>query len=340
MADMKPGNMSRLRRTPRPALLIMCSWLGPAILATFWGITAWLAALGDTPRSQIAAESRATLDCGDCHQTVVEAWTNSAHAHAATSELFLARLHVSGNEKDCLPCHAPQPVLRTGVTNPVQVRRADIDDGVNCAACHEMLVGVAAARARRDAPCRPKLATQLTSDALCGSCHRAIYEDTLAARAGGLTSRCIVCHMAHDAADGAPPRPDHRFVARPPADTVELRARRDDGIVVEVVNHNPAHAFPGERHNRELMLRLEYEPAGAPYPEVRYHTIRAVAPFGSERRSNDIAAGQTYHHTFPDPGSVASVALLYKRVPWILHAEADVLAQVRLPPPPAKQEAP
>lgn len=307
---------------------------GAVVLAVlFWLTTVWMARDGDdramsTLGDQTSLGNASTSDCSTCHPATVAAWRQSAHAQAATSEYFQARLRTVGTEHDCMPCHAPQPMLRTGIANPILARPTPFDEGVSCASCHATLIGVAAFHTRDAAPCKPRASPGLSSDAFCGSCHRSIYDDVRRARVEGLQPNCVECHMLGRTSEGARPE-GHSFQTGPLGHSVGLTVRREDGLLVEVSNSNSAHAFPGERHNRVLMLKIEYFDGDEVVREA-YHTIRAVIPFNTPRRNDDIGAGQTYAHRFEGHSGPVRISLLHKQVPWILHDGATVVRQVTL----------
>lgn len=326
------ANGSTHRRASRCSLVRLS---GLIAVCAFWIVTVGLATRPPSLRSDslslnTSRAQAATSDCKSCHAGIDAEWRASTHAAAATNERFLASMEVSGNPKDCLPCHAPQPVLRTGLANPVLVRSKETESGVTCAACHEMTRAVAASREAPFGPCNPLATNQLTSDALCGVCHRSIYIDTQQARSTGSSRRCVDCHMRTADTTDADSRVTHRISNAPIGRMVAMRAARHDGIRVEVTNSNPAHLFPGERHNRVLMLRCEALSAAGAVVRTSYHTIRAPMPFGLGRKQLDIAAGGTYVHTFPAQPDSVRISLVYKAVPWILHSDAEILHEVLL----------
>jgi hypothetical protein len=107
---------------------------------------------------------------------------------------------------------------------------------------------------------------------------------------------------------------------------VRMECRQENGeLVVSVTNHATGHNFPGERHNRVLLLQvIERDPQG----EIvlgRQEMIKNITPFRGESSADQIVVDQVWQAKFPivDTPSTAEVKLLYKRFPW--HADRDAL---------------
>ncbi len=67
--------------------------------------------------------------CAECHEKMYEEWKPSAHAHAASSPLYLAARKAAGNEQCGARCHTPLAnVLGDG--DPVAA------EGITCDVCH------------------------------------------------------------------------------------------------------------------------------------------------------------------------------------------------------------
>jgi hypothetical protein len=309
-------------------------------VAPFWGTTVWLALapVGDGAAPTSVASPIA--DCDGCHAAVTAEWRTSAHARAGTNELFAARMSVSGTAEDCLPCHVPRPLLRIGLANAVEARADDPEGGVGCPACHEVGRGVAAARDGLLGACAPRRDGRLLENALCGACHRAIYRDVQRQSAAGHAVRCIACHMPRTSDQRGAVHVDHALHVGPLGASIRLAIRREDELVVEITNTNEAHAFPGERHNRVLMLKVVYGGDASDMTNTVFYVLRAPTIFGATQDSDDIGPGRTLAVRCPERGGAVTVSLLYKRVPWILHADAEVLQTVRMPPRQPRESTP
>lgn len=75
--------------------------------------------------------------CRSCHPAIWREWENSMHAKAWVDEIYQAAAsQVPDRETKCDQCHAPQPILITGIGKMPQLRNADREVGVSCLVCH------------------------------------------------------------------------------------------------------------------------------------------------------------------------------------------------------------
>ena len=75
--------------------------------------------------------------CQSCHPAIWREWENSMHAKAWVDEIYqVAASEVPDRETKCDQCHAPQPILVTGVGKMPKLRDADRETGVSCLVCH------------------------------------------------------------------------------------------------------------------------------------------------------------------------------------------------------------
>lgn len=75
--------------------------------------------------------------CKSCHPAIWREWENSMHAKAWTDEIYQqAAAQVQDRTTTCDPCHAPQPILITGIGEMPKLRDRDRDAGVSCLVCH------------------------------------------------------------------------------------------------------------------------------------------------------------------------------------------------------------
>jgi len=76
--------------------------------------------------------------CGQCHQDIHKAWSESAHARAVTDPAFQAALkeseekHGKDSRKLCLACHAPT----TRFTHATDLQDPLVQEGITCDFCH------------------------------------------------------------------------------------------------------------------------------------------------------------------------------------------------------------
>jgi len=143
--------------------------------------------------------------CGGCHREIHEEWKGSLHARAWTDPIFQAAYAVE-RKKDpqgaaaCVPCHAPAPLLDSGVGKFPRAREADLEVGVDCFACHLGTRGMSGPhgtkyhRSRADERFRDPL--------FCDSCHGQPQRDPVHdqksafdATSASSGNTCASCHM-------------------------------------------------------------------------------------------------------------------------------------------------
>lgn len=277
------------------------------------------------------ASRMANADCQSCHQAVWDEWQTSMHAVAWTSTSVQAAFQHFGHDRKCESCHAPMPVFVTGLANPVEFRKEDHANGVDCISCHLTAGGrVAARKTNDDAPCRPIASAELHSSLQCAGCHVAIYDDWQQSSYAATGKTCQSCHMpaVADRAGGT----SHVYLGGHDDQTVRSAARltcavEGDELVVTVENHAAGHNFPGERHNRVLLVEVFEYSSDGDIVLGRQHVIKDITPFRGESSTEEIRAGSTSVTRFPvvkGAGS-AKVRLLYKRFPWIADRDSLVV---------------
>ena len=75
--------------------------------------------------------------CKSCHPAIWREWEKSMHAQAWTDEIYQeAAKQIADREKSCDPCHAPKPILVTGIGKMPKLRNVERDSGVSCLVCH------------------------------------------------------------------------------------------------------------------------------------------------------------------------------------------------------------
>jgi nitrate/TMAO reductase-like tetraheme cytochrome c subunit len=276
-----------------------------------------------------AAQDWDNTGCRDCHLQVWEEWQQSYHSKSWTSPDVQAAFQHFGYDRKCESCHAPESVFQTGLSDEIRVRSQHRESGVDCLSCHALEgARVAARRTLLDAPCRPTAMPELTKGAFCGSCHRTIYGDWLQSpqRAAGKT--CQTCHLPEVAQ--RPGGASHLCLGGHDdalvRSGVEMHCRQEGArLLVDVHNHATGHNYPGERHNRELLLQVLQRKPGGEITLAQHVTIKQITPFSGESSAEQIRAGETFQAVFPvvDPPVAAEVTLLYKRFPW--HRDDDAL---------------
>ena len=294
--------------------------------------TARRAEQGDTAGLSLSEQS-----CRQCHAAVWNEWQQSSHSRAFSDPNVQAAFQHFGFDRKCQSCHAPEPVLVTGLGEEVQLRQAHLKGGVTCLSCHQTPDGrgVAARRTISDAPCRPVQRPELAESRFCGACHNAIYDDwqqTHFERAG---KGCRDCHMPPGS--GGNGRRSHLCLGGHDPASFRSGAKMDcrrqgEELVVSVTNTGTGHNFPGERHNRVLLIQVIQRNAAGEITLCRQQQIKGITPFRGESSADRIRAADTFEATFPvvDPPVVAEVKLLYKLFPWHSDREALVVHQATL----------
>ena len=75
--------------------------------------------------------------CKSCHPAIWREWEDSMHAKAWVDEIYQAAAkQVTDRETKCDQCHAPQPILITGVGEMPKLRDRQQEVGVSCLVCH------------------------------------------------------------------------------------------------------------------------------------------------------------------------------------------------------------
>ena len=75
--------------------------------------------------------------CQSCHPSIWREWERSFHAKAWTDPIYQqAASQIPNREATCDPCHAPEPVLSTGLGKMPKLRDTDRESGVSCLSCH------------------------------------------------------------------------------------------------------------------------------------------------------------------------------------------------------------
>ncbi len=75
--------------------------------------------------------------CKSCHPAIWREWENSMHANAWVDEIYQEIAgQIEGRETKCDGCHAPQPILITGIGEMPKLRNKQREAGVSCLVCH------------------------------------------------------------------------------------------------------------------------------------------------------------------------------------------------------------
>lgn len=134
------------------------------------------------PRAESAADRVAEAyqgfqegKCKSCHPAIWREWEGSMHAKAWVDEIYQEVANqVVDRETKCDRCHAPQPILITGVGKMPELRDKQRETGVSCLVCHLDAEGAmhgppASAETYFHANVTDPIYRQPT--ALCSTCH-------------------------------------------------------------------------------------------------------------------------------------------------------------------------
>ena len=113
--------------------------------------------------------------CKSCHPAIWREWENSMHANAWVDEIYQEiASQIKDRKTKCDQCHAPQPILITGIGEMPKLRNKQREAGVSCLVCHLDAEGAmhgpqASAETYFHANVTNPIYTAPTT--LCGTCH-------------------------------------------------------------------------------------------------------------------------------------------------------------------------
>lgn len=275
-------------------------------------------------------------DCRGCHAAVFAEWEESYHSRAFTDSNVQAAFQHFGYDRQCQTCHAPEHRLILDPLETVSLRADERETGVDCLSCHgQRQEGVAATRSIPNAPCRPTLEPMLSNSQACAACHVTIHKDWLASSYAAEGKTCQTCHMPK--VDGRSGGRSHVCLGGHDDALVRSGVRmtsRQEGkeMLVEVTNHATGHNFPGERHNRTLLVQVIQRTAEGEITLAQQTLIKGITPFRGETSKEQIVAGKSFVARFPvvAPATTAQTRLLYKSFPWHSDREALIVHEVDL----------
>ena len=289
----------------------------------------------EEPASVAGRNGNSHLNCKNCHLDIWNEWHTSPHARAWNSDVIQAAFHNFGFSRKCQSCHAPEPILITGLKQPPILRKTSLNSGVNCLSCHEMNQGLGVAAMRNDpgAACNPILFPAISQSDLCGVCHVPIFNDWSGSRYAKDGKTCVDCHM-RDSING---KINHQCTDLSSLisyqESIQMNCFCEQTeVIVEVTNYGVGHNFPGERHNRTLSLNVIQLDNNAEIQSTQKNLIKGITPFRGESTQDKIKIDQTVRCHFPIMISegVIKVSLLLKRFPWLADNEATVVKSIEI----------
>ena len=144
--------------------------------------------------------------CKSCHPAIWREWENSMHAKAWVDEIYQAAAsQVPNRETKCDQCHAPQPILITGVGEMPKLRDKHREVGVSCLVCHLDAQGAMhGPPASAETYFHANVTNPIYRDAtaLCRTCHgqpsvpeHDQVSSFLSSRYAEKNQGCATCHM-------------------------------------------------------------------------------------------------------------------------------------------------
>jgi hypothetical protein len=285
-----------------------------------------------------------SAQCASCHADLYDEWKGSHHEIAWKNPL-VAQISEQFRNKICLDCHAPRPVLESGLGKRVLARASDRDDGVNCFSCHSIEEGSAMAASTPDleGACNPVFDERLATVEHCAVCHNQHgtvdeWAETDFARQDPPVG-CIDCHMPEverRRADGTPyVGRDHTMHAAHDIEVLRqaprLTTEIDDGVVrIAVTNVGAGHNFPTDERARavDLVVRI-LDPEGNLVGEEKRDRYRN--PYRDEvgLKNTQIRWNETrrYEYSLPIPEGTVHVRLIYKYTPYVPDEEGVLILE-------------
>jgi len=236
--------------------------------------------------------------CRACHEEIWNEWTSDRHSKAWVGELYteLSKNHTDAN---CWSCHAPRPVLETGLNSPAEARANLREEGITCLSCHKRGDHVIGSHPDPEATpavqpdCGPVYDPSYASDsnqagtnAFCAVCHglHGTIDEFMGSQYARDGKTCLSCHMEEvmaPVANGGSPR--LRRVHRMPgghepemlrtAMTIEPRQEGDE-LVVRVINQGAGHRVPTDARHRAIYVIASFlDEYGQPVPATGFDGV-------------------------------------------------------------------
>jgi nitrate/TMAO reductase-like tetraheme cytochrome c subunit len=215
-------------------------------------------------------------ECAECHQEIYSEWQRDQHSTAWTEEKFV-RFTENLTRIECLSCHAPQPMLQTGMKQEPVLRETRREEGVSCLTCH-IKEGRTVGTLGSNAVCGGTQEKRLATSEACYHCHSThnLYKEYLASPQFKQGVSCQDCHMQQverAVAKGGPVRKTRSHLFHGGGHDIDairksldLKVHAENGqAVITVSNVGAAHGVPGEINNRIIVLEVSLL---APNPET------------------------------------------------------------------------
>ena len=205
--------------------------------------------------------------CRSCHPAIWREWQRSMHAKSWSDPIYQeAASTVVDRQKNCDPCHAPEPILITGIGKMPKLRARDHQSGVSCLTCHvDINGGMHGPSMNVDAMFHANVTNEAHTKAieLCSTCHGQAtvpehnqISSFKRSQAAGEGKNCATCHMpqvkrmqstlSYKRISGR----RHTWIASRSGKMLEgaadLMLEKRDGKAVIGVKNKSGHVLPGE----------------------------------------------------------------------------------------------
>ena len=285
--------------------------------------------------------------CKRCHPAIWREWERSMHAKAWEDPIYQeAASQVEDREKKCDPCHAPEPILITGIGKMPKLRAEDRKHGVSCIVCHIDAHGAMHGPHKSK---NPMYHANVTSEAhakpteLCATCHGQpsvpehnqvdSFKNSPAAEKG---LNCASCHMpavkrtlsVHTYETVTVRRhtwAGSRSVSKLKS-AVNLKIVRAAGTATLRVTNKAGHLLPGDALRAIILDVRIFDGSGAMSRDEQV----LISASSSEPETSRLLPGETrdFVYTLNDTEQIEA-KLRYRLIPttpeteWITMAEAS-----------------
>lgn len=281
--------------------------------------------------------------CKPCHSDIYSEWETTRHNLSWTSEDF-KRQCKDYTKQECLNCHAPQPLLETGMNKEPVLRGDDRKSGINCLTCHKNHNSVAAVYKDSKGECNPVFTSELKDHKQCSVCHLNTSEEwkkSSYSKPGKNAANCVECHMKavkRPAAKGGKVREVHQHITYGGYDkkaleyaVLHLDAKVENGkVMVTLKNDNVGHNLPSGTAGRTLALITAVKDAD---DEVVWMKKEYFTKYdGKDRPDKSIPPDKVVSFTYDaktDGGEVV-VRALYKKTPEIEDKKAIMISEKKV----------
>lgn len=288
----------------------------------------------DAPKAKPGVLDSAA-NCRECHQEIYDEWTGDRHAKAWVGKLY-TELSKNHSDPNCYSCHAPRPILETGLQSPAESRGDAREAGIDCLSCHRRGDHVAGPSrthgevAGRKPDCGPVFDPRLARDGaqaatanFCGVCHNlhGTCDEFLGSQYARDGNTCLTCHMEETMAPSvtggpAKARRVHRWLGAHSEKTLRTAMKLDaklesDNVHARVTNRGAGHRIPTDARHRAIYVRIAFtDEFGQPIPITAKDPISHRDVTGRELSMDVIRL--FYRHEQRDPTQIDPAGTLGK----------------------------